>query len=374
MSPPKTQAHVHFLTTDFPPSHGGLEKYAYKLATELEGICEVSAALGSFPPPPGLPSDRRWRWHQGRRRLAAGVWSSWDCLRSGSTDTIRLHMQWNTALLSAWQRKHHRLKRLWICAHGAELIQSHSATHFLMMRVLKQADGIVTGSRYTAKLLKGFGIAENRLRVLPYGVDLPSQSGFPRGEKPPGSWNLCCSHRLVARKGTRLLLSALNHLREIPWQLTLIGDGEERLDLEKTAAECGLQNRIRFLGALSEAEKLSQLDYADLFILPSLNPVGNNHIEGLGIGLLEAQAHGIAVLGAHTGGIPEAIHAPETGRLFEAGSEMSLRKTLQDMYTLFQEFPVEYAAMGQKGKAWIVAHFLWEKNLEAWRRMLAAED
>ncbi|OKH38180.1 glycosyl transferase family 1 [[Phormidium ambiguum] IAM M-71] len=87
-------------------------------------------------------------------------------------------------------------------------------------------------------------------------------------------------------------------------KLVFVGDGKHRKELEAQAAKLNLSDRICFLGNLPAGEAVrSQLDRADLFVLPS-------HQEGLPRAMIEAMARGLPCIGSTVGGIPELL-APE---------------------------------------------------------------
>lgn len=84
-------------------------------------------------------------------------------------------------------------------------------------------------------------------------------------------------------------------------ELTFVGDGRHRRELESRAENKGLGRRVRFLGQLSAGEAvLNALDKADLFVLPS-------HEEGLPRAMIEAMARGLPCIGSTVGGIPELL-------------------------------------------------------------------
>ena len=116
--------------------------------------------------------------------------------------------------------------------------------------------------------------------------------------------------------------------------------------------------------SIDEDMKLRLLRDASLFILPSLAPVSNNHVEGLGLTLLEAQSQGLPVLAARTGGIPEAVQEGRTGVLFRAGDAQDLREKLAGLLAA----PEKLREMGKLGPAWVAENFSWQRSLE----MLAA--
>lgn len=120
---------------------------------------------------------------------------------------------------------------------------------------------------------------------------------------------------LHKNKGYEYLLEAFGNLartdlartvlaRDVP--LVIIGEGEERPHLEKTAIEKALTEKIFFLGQIHDASKY--LKALDIFALTSIK-------EGLPYVLLEAGLAGLPVVASDVGGISEIVEDKKTGIL-----------------------------------------------------------
>jgi glycosyltransferase involved in cell wall biosynthesis/polysaccharide pyruvyl transferase WcaK-like protein len=105
-------------------------------------------------------------------------------------------------------------------------------------------------------------------------------------------------------KGHGILLRAVAKLRErgLNIELTLIGDGVLRAQLEQLSARLGLGDSVRFTGALNGDDVLRTVGQHALFVLPSLQ-------EGMPRALLEAMALGIPVIATHVGGVAEVLES-----------------------------------------------------------------
>ena len=366
---PKTKrGRAVLITTDYPPDIGGLQSYAYRIATAMpSGVLEAVVAGSDRPhrelprPAAGLALASR----RGRTRWKAFAWSLWTLpwirLRYGTT--CFLHMQWTTALPTLAMRLLVPGTRYLVLAHGAELVDPERRLVGLCKRaVLSHADAVVAGSRHTAEIISQLGIRCRRLEVIPYGNPLEGRRDPPPGQGIPpvtSGLRLLCMHRLVARKGTALLLDALAGLKDRAWCLDIVGRGEEEAALRAQCARLRLQERVRFMAPVDEDMKMRLLRASALFILPSLPPVANNHVEGLGLTLLEAQSQGLPVIAARTGGIPEAVQEGRTGVLFRAGDAQDLREKLAVLLAA----PETLREMGKAGPAWVRENFSWEKSL-----------
>ena len=74
--------------------------------------------------------------------------------------------------------------------------------------------------------------------------------------------------RLVYYKGVDVLLKAFEKVKE--GDLTIIGAGELEAGLKTYAKEHGLENRVHFLGRVTDEELYRQIETSDVFVLPSV--------------------------------------------------------------------------------------------------------
>ena len=126
------------------------------------------------------------------------------------------------------------------------------------------------------------------------------------------TFRLLCVGRLSPEKGYFGLVDALGGLPDDlpPIELTIVGDGPSREQLERAIAEAELPFSISLLGSLPEAETLEQIAQCDALVLPSL-------MEGLPVVLVEARALGKPVIATALAGIPELVTHDVDGLLFE---------------------------------------------------------
>ncbi len=110
--------------------------------------------------------------------------------------------------------------------------------------------------------------------------------------------------RLVKQKGQIVALRALNNLKHLSWNLTIVGSGIEKNNLQKFVTINKLADRVNFVEPLAEIEKY--YSDADVFLMPSI-------WEGLGVVAMEAMASGRLVLVSKTGGLMEVVEENENG-------------------------------------------------------------
>lgn len=156
----------------------------------------------------------------------------------------------------------------------------------------------------------------------------------------PGSVQLVAAGRLVPQKGFDLLLEALATCGRPELELTVLGDGPQRDDLERQAIVLGLAGRVRFIGF--QANPYPYFAGADAFVLSS-------RYEGLPNVVLEALTCGTPVIALPApGGVREVLDGIEqcvvasdvtaqalatalrqAGRLARVGNDAIARFTIQ---------------------------------------------
>lgn len=92
---------------------------------------------------------------------------------------------------------------------------------------------------------------------------------------------IVCVGRFTQEKGHAILIDAIAKLKHNDWQLSLVGDGMLRGELESQVARLGLRDRVIFHGAMKDFRK--ELSEASIFVMPSLR-------EGFPNALIEAMS------------------------------------------------------------------------------------
>ncbi len=171
-------------------------------------------------------------------------------------------------------------------------------------QVLAGVDYALMGNKEAVQVWRNKGYT-GPYKVIPqFGTDpelfKPPQSRDPGRGFVIGSAN----RRLVAEKGDDLLLRAAAGLPGV-WRLHIAGNGPFRPYLEQLAQELGIRERVQFDGAIPSEQMPAYLGQMDVLVLASRTLP--NWKEQFGRVLVEAMACETAVVGAHSGEIPQVI-------------------------------------------------------------------
>lgn len=202
-------------------------------------------------------------------------------------------------------------------------------------------------SESTAADLVARGVPRDQVRVVYPGIASEHYTPDPGRRAPVPTFAYL--GRLKRYKGVDLVLRAFARVRHPEARLEIAGAGDYRPALERLGDELALGGRVRFLGRVSEAEKLDLLRRA--WALAFASPK-----EGWGITNLEAAACGTPVVASDSPGIRESVRPGETGFLVPHGDADAMAARLDQL----AGDPGLVARMGAAGRAF-AAGFTWER-------------
>jgi glycosyltransferase involved in cell wall biosynthesis len=192
--------------------------------------------------------------------------------------------------------------------------------------VLRAATGVIVTSDWTRhQVLTRYAIPADRVHVARPGVDRVAAAARPvRG-------HLICVGALGRHKGQDLLVEALAELGDLDWHCVLAGPLDRDPDfvgeLQTRVTRLGYGHRVRLIGVLTGAALSHAYTTADLLVAPSRS-------ETYGMAVTEALAHGLPVIAAAVGGLPEALgSAPDgtrPGQLIRPGDPAALAAAIGD--------------------------------------------
>jgi glycosyltransferase involved in cell wall biosynthesis len=218
------------------------------------------------------------------------------------------------------------LNILWL---GARRELQNSMVNRLVYGTL--ADGIIVNARQIKETLAKSGVVDERkIKVLYRGIDSTVLDRYLRhpGKEAGVPMMITAMGRLDKNKSHDLLLRGFARFLSlqpgIEARLEILGEGNERPNLERLIGELRLEGRAVLRGFCSDP--YPDLGYSDVFAMTSES-------EGLSIALLEAMYLGNAPVSTYAGGgVIEIIDDGKNGLLFEYGDEKALASHLLKLY------------------------------------------
>lgn len=196
-------------------------------------------------------------------------------------------------------------------AEGARPAMAWIRQHLVETPVYRRAARIVTLSECFAGILRDtYGIPGDRIRVVPGGFDpAPFLAAPVRDEArrmlgfPSDRPLVVCVRRLASRMGLENLIDATAALRSRRPDLlvAIAGRGPLTAALGERIHEAGLDDNVRLLGFVPDADLPSLYAAADLSVVPTVA------LEGFGLIVAESLASGTPVVASRVGALPELL-------------------------------------------------------------------
>ncbi|TYS46727.1 glycosyltransferase family 4 protein [Bacillus infantis] len=186
-------------------------------------------------------------------------------------------------------------------------------------------DMIHSQSQWMRELIvNGSQVPEEKVVLFPYGVDTSSiLETFETSEKldTGGKKVIIFTGRLVYLKGVNILISALGLLdkERQDWECWILGDGEEKTNLEQQCSNLGITSSVKFFGNVKNV--FPYLKSADIFVLPGLQDTQPHSV-------MEAQLAGLPVIVSDATGLPEMVQHQINGFIFRAHNIEALKMQL----------------------------------------------
>jgi phosphatidylinositol alpha-1,6-mannosyltransferase len=363
-----------FVTQDFPPDVGGIQTYSWEVAHRLAARAEHLTVMAPDRPdaaPVDATASVRVLRLPGRPDLfPLTLLPALPAQARQTQADIAVHAQWQTVGASVLARAlFGRPRRIVCAAHGRELLFNPAAAcpglgaayDHLRRILLRQVDAFLPVSHYTAGLLHEQGISPRHTHMVPNGTD-------PERFRPRDGTDLrrrlglsdrpllLTVGRLVRRKGIDTVLRTLPTIAEDCPDVAYViaGTGPDRARLERLAARRGVRGRVQFVGDIGHDRLPLYYSAADLFVMPAREDPPS--VEGFGLVFLEANACGTPVIGARTGGIPDAIREGETGLLVPPNAPDALAAAATHVLTS----PEVAERLGRQGRHRAVHDASWD--------------
>lgn len=333
---------VLFVTRNFPPLKGGMERLNHRIYLALQNVyrvsicgpvgsksfikvCDILREVAASPLWLFLISCQFLTW-----RLAQKFKP--DVIYSGSGLTAPA--AWISAVLT---------KAKTVCyLHGLDIVADHLIYRLIFLPAIRKIDKIIVNSSHTAALAVAAGVDPKSITIVNPGVSLPDcklaleakrrfRHHISAGEKPI----LLIAGRLTQRKGiAEFIRFGLPEIRRVFPDVLLVVIGEEATNALKhrsgvkegilQAAEHDATDAVALLGAVNDDVLSDAYFAADVLVFPALDLPGD--VEGFGMVALEAAAHGLPTVAFSVGGVSDAVRHGYSGFLARSGDYQGFSK------------------------------------------------
>jgi rhamnosyl/mannosyltransferase len=361
--------HVLQIGKFYPPYRGGMETHLQSLCESLQAHVDLTVLVANDAPGTveevvnGVPVKRL--------RTAVKAAGASFCpeligaIRASRADLVHLHVP-NPAAVLAYLVSRAELPMV-VTYHSDVIRQKFLARGFdpIQDRLFRKCHAIIAASPNYLESSPTLRRHRSRLRVVPLAIrnehfEAADAAAVRSVREQYGSPLLMAAGRMVYYKGFEYLIEAM---REIPARLLLIGEGPLKDQLQKQAKSLGLEERIFFLGNVSDAMVRVCYHAADLFVLPSVE-----RSEAFGIVQAEAMAAGTPVVNTNLdSGVPFVSPHGVSGLTVPPADSAALAAAIRQLL----ENPTERRRLGDGARARASAEFrestMTERILEIYR-------
>ena len=213
----------------------------------------------------------------------------------------------------------------------------------LERKAYRPAQRLITLSNaFKQILLRDYGVAADRVRVVPGGIDASryavAETRTEARQKlkwPVDRPIVLTVRRLSRRMGLDRLVEAVSLLRQqVPDVLVYIGGKGEQADaLARQIDAANLADNVRMIGFVPEADLALAYRAADVSVVPT------RALEGFGLVCLESLASGTPVLVTPVGGLPEVVTGLDPKLVMNSGEPADIANALADALLRLENLP-----------------------------------
>ena len=174
-----------------------------------------------------------------------------------------------------------------------------------------KADLIITPSNHLKNVVKGWGVKENRIKVIYNGTKLKNKPDLI-DYQPNDYFKFITVGRLAPWKNIDIIIEALSDYKKANQNFIfyIVGSGPEEIKLKKLVNDLDLENFVTFTGQLQKDDLNYYLQKSDIYIQAS-------SYEGLPHVILEAMSHNLSIISTPIGGTNEVIQDGKNGWVWE---------------------------------------------------------
>jgi len=343
---------ILFIARRFPPSVGGMERFAFDLSNALDTKAKlVKITWGG---------SNKWL------PVVLPVFfmrACWKLLTQKDIDVIQ--MQDAVQAPIGWLLHVLFRKPFVVVAHGLDITYKKAGYQKLILPFVRKADAVISISSATKDEADKRGVNEKKSHVVTLGTPDDYGSPTPNREMLAKHLSLDLTNkklllttgRLVKRKGVAWFVR--NVLPTLVASDTSIlylvaGDGSERENIQQAIDETNLSEYVKLLGRVSDEDRALLYQSCDIFVMPNIVVPGD--MEGFGIVVHEAATAELPVVASSLEGIKDALVQGKNGIMVETGDAKGF---IREITTLL-ESAKKRKLFGKEARRFTLKTYSWD--------------
>ena len=314
------ETYLLFVTRNYPPQVGGMEKYSYDLYNSLKDEIKVD-----------LLSNSKGKLYLPYFFIKCILYI---LLYRGKYS----HIHFGDAVLSPLASicKTFTKSKISITVHALDVIYKNALYQLIIRKCLNKADKIVAVSHYTLNQCLLRGVNKDQCIFIPNGIDFSKVSNVRidfnvvmanYGINHDNKKILFSIGRLIKRKGINWFIENVIPKLGDDYIYIIAGVGPEYQSIQDSIQKNKLEGKVYLIGKISDDEKYCIYQNSFLYIMPNICVSGD--AEGFGITIIEAASFGLPTIASNIEGISDAIENDVTGKLVNQGDEHQYLHTIK---------------------------------------------
>ena len=245
--------------------------------------------------------------------------------------------------------------------HGLDLTYRSALYQKLWIKIfLPRMDRLIAVGKETIHQGTLRGLPESKFVFIPNGV---TAAGTPTPcsrrdleallHKKVRGHVILTLGRLVKRKGVVWFIENVVNRLDADITYIIAGEGREESAILTAIHANNLQDRVLYVGGVSDRDKELLFCAADIFVQPNIKVAGD--MEGFGLVVLEAASHGLVVIASRLEGLQDAIVDGENGYLVDSGDAGAYQACIESVL----RDSTARAAFGERARNFVIDHYAW---------------
>ena len=315
--------------------------------------------------------------------LAAGFWRLLRLSLDHRFDVIHAHWVVPSGPIGAMVAMLHGLPLL-VSLHGSDVfvVEKNRLLGKAAQWVFSKATEILTCSNDLAERAMRLGLAYEKVRIIPYGVDVRKFCGDETKERTLREKLGIASDelvvlglgRLVYKKGFEYLVRAIPQViaKFAKVKFIIVGAGSLQDQLRLISEELGISEYLLMPGGILWDEVPQYIGMCDVFVVPSIRDHSGN-VDGLPNVLLEAMASGKPVVASRIAGIPAVLQHERNGLLVDEKEPQQLAAAISRLLAS-PSLRKQYGSAGsEKAKRELNWESMVQATVEIYKRAIRAQ-